>query len=66
MMLDRDKIATFLVREFEKPISFQEVADHLIDFLSQLNKPECLKIKFPEAPYTKSNIPDSTNINEFL
>jgi len=68
MMLNRDELATFFVKLCDEgqPLSWQQVADRLILFLSELNKPERLKIKFPEPPYKKSNIPDNTNLNEFL
>ncbi len=51
MILDRDKFATFLVHEFDKPIALQQVADHLIDYLSQLNKDKKLnRIDKPHKP----------------
>ena len=68
MMVNRDDLASFLNRLSNEGmfLSWTDVADRLILFLSELNKPEALKIKFPEAPYKKSNIPDNNNINEFL
>jgi hypothetical protein len=39
MMLDRDNIASFLVKTFDgQPISLQDVADKLIVYLAKLNK----------------------------
>lgn len=68
MILDRNELTKFFVTlaNEDKPFSWQEVADRLILFLAELHKPEILKIQFPNAPYTKLNVPDNTNLNEFL
>lgn len=54
MMLNRDEIATYLLRAFDDgPISMQEIADKFIKDVSNLNKPEILKFKHPNKPNLK-------------
>ena len=64
MMMDRDTIANWFVKTFSgQTISFQEATDMFIKFLSELNKPETMKIKFPESP-NKQNLKIPNNKTE--
>jgi hypothetical protein len=48
MMMDRDKLATFLVKQYEQPLSACEIATNVFKFLTELNKSQTVKFKKPK------------------
>lgn len=48
MIMDRDKLATFIVEQYEEPLSPMELAANIMRFLTELNKSETIKFKLPK------------------